>query len=118
MFGALFGVVLLLAGPVPGTAGLCAAGGTACAAPCSCAVEDGCGSALGPSCCCKGSDPHPAVPAPPAMTPIAPSDGVVAIVLESVDDVAGEANELLASPAAPPRAAGPALFLLSCALLC
>lgn len=118
MPGALVAAALLLAGAVPVTVGACMPEGARRAASCACAPEAGCGSALGSSCCCKGSDPHPAVPAPPGTTPVAPSDGLVAIVQESVADVAGEADELLPPPAALPCAAAPALFLLCCTFLC
>jgi|GEM_PF-5525493 len=116
MFGIWLAAALLLTGAVSPAAASCAAGGAG-QPSCGCAPSS-CGSAVGRSCCCQGSDPRPVLPAPPAVTPAPPSHGVVAVVPEPAGDLADAAGEPVASPAAPPRVAAPARFLLSCAFLC
>ncbi len=117
MFGVLLAAAMLVTGVVSPPAAPCTAGG-ARQPSCGCAPSSPCGSAVGRSCCCRGSDPRPVLPAPVALTPAAPSHGVVAVVPKVTGDLAGAAGERLALATTSRRVGGPARFLLSCAFLC
>jgi len=117
VFGAFLAAAMLVAGAVSPPAALCA-GGETCRPSCGCAPHPQGGEPVGRSCCCQGSDPAPALPAPPALTPAAPSDGFSAVVPNAAGEFAGEVHEPLEWTRTSPAHAGPPRFLLSCAFLC